>query len=207
MFFALGPPSPNSPPTCLSSPVPYFAQPPRAQHGLFWPPNIFKAKGTKRRGFPKSLGGKLQTGRIETPKPCHYPSPDVFSRASSARTTPSHSLQVQHQELGWSEEERGGEPWKARGRTHITFWGSCPWAKVHTVTPSWPAQGSFYAREHRGREATPKVRRSSDQAASLPGRPSLLQEHLHLSEALPLTRQRLAEPCCPSCLYPGGPWL
>lgn len=56
MFFALGPPSPNSPPTCLSSPVPYFAQPPTAKHGLFWPQNIFKAKGTKKRGFPKSLG-------------------------------------------------------------------------------------------------------------------------------------------------------
>lgn len=56
----------------------------------------------------------------------------------------------------------GGESWgleKKKARTHlVTFPGSCPWAKVHTATPSWLAQGPTAPtpKGHRGWQLPPR---------------------------------------------------
>lgn len=95
----------------------------------------------------------------------------------------------------WGGGESWGELEKKKARTHpVTFPGSRPWAKVHTATPSWLAQGPTAStlKGHRGRAATSKVR--GFRQGRLPLHcPSLLGGRLHSEEAL--YRHRLAQPC------------
>lgn len=100
----------------------------------------------------------------------------------------------------------GGESWgleKKKARTHpVTFPGSRPWAKVHTATPSWLAQGPTAStpKGHRGRAAS-YLRGQRFQTrpppSSLPLTPG---RSLHSEEA-----QTGTVLLYPSCFYPGGP--
>lgn len=107
-----GHPPPNSPPTCLSSPVPSSPNP----QGTRWfvlTPKHFQSQRDKEKRLPKVPGAeeaKWPEIRTKPHKPCHYPSPKVLSGGGPGPgIMPSHSLQLQDKEPGWSEIERGGK--------------------------------------------------------------------------------------------------
>lgn len=100
----------------------------------------------------------------------------------------------------------GGESWgleKKKARTHpVTFPGSCPWAKVHTATPSWLAQGPTAPtpKGHRGWQLPPRSEVSDQATLSLPLTPG---GSLHSEEAL--NCHRLAQSCSTPAALPWGP--
>lgn len=122
-------PSAHPPPqssTCLSSPC-LLLLTPRGTRCFVLIPNIFKAKGMKRRGFLKLGGGGQEAGAKELR---HIPGPEVLSQAPQPES-PGHSLRVQDKELGWGEVEL----WK-EGRPTLPFGEAVPGPKSTLLHPS-----------------------------------------------------------------------